>query len=321
MFYVFHGDDIQAQKETLTKLIAKLGDVSMLDINTTRFTGTMPFNELRQACDSIPFLAKARIIIVTDFIQSKPDKALMGEILDYLPRLPETTRLIFQESKVLRDNNALLKLARQEKNGFEKLFSRPQGSQLERWIIQRAETKNGRIAPQAAHLLATSIGNELDILDNELEKLVAYKGQDEDPLIHVGDVALLSPYVTEASIFDLVDAIGNRNGKNASRLLQEKFSQGADPFYLFSMFVRQFRLLIQVKELVVAGYRPAGIARELNLHNFVVTKLYQQVRGYTLQELEQVYEHLLDIDIAVKTGQGDMKTSLDLLVANLTLIA
>ncbi len=85
------------------------------------------------------------------------------------------------------------------------------------------------------------------------------------------------------------------------------------------MFVRQFRLLIQVKELADAGYRVPGISAEIKQHSFVVGKLYQQARGFSLQELEQIYRHLLDIDIAVKTGQADMLTSLELMVANLTI--
>jgi DNA polymerase-3 subunit delta len=321
MFYLFHGDDVHSQKETLAQLIGKLGDPSLLDLNTTRFSGIMPFATLRQTCDSIPFLAPARIVIVNDLLQAKPDKKFVAELLAYLPRLPETTRLIFQESKTLRENNQLLLLAREEKNGFEKLFTKPQGGQLDHWIQQRVKNKNGRITPQAAHLLASSVGNDLNILDNELEKLVVYKGPDQTAVIDSTDVALLSPYVAEASIFDLVDAIGNRNGKSASHLLQQKLHEGTDPFYLFSMFVRQFRLLIQVKELAGAGYRPPGISRELKLHSFVVGKLYQQARGFTLQELEQIYHHLLEVDIAVKTGKGDLRTSLELLVANLTITA
>ena len=119
----------------------------------------------------------------------------------------------------------------------------------------------------------------------------------------------------------VVDALGNRNGKRASLLLQQKLNEGTDPLYLFSMFVRQFRLLIQVKELADAGYRPQGIAREIKQHSFVVGKLFQQARGFSMAELEQIYEHLLDIDIAVKTGEADIRTALDLLVANLTITA
>ena len=319
MFYIFHGDDIHSQKEQVARLLNKYGDPPMLELNTTRFTGVMPFVALRQACDALPFLAPVRIVIVTNLFTAKPGKQFLEELLAYLPILPDTTRLVFLESTALRENNKFLQLARDTKSGYEKSFVRPRGNEVERWIQGRVGEKNGHISQQAAHMLAVNVGNDLDILDNELEKLVVYKRNDEPATIESADVAKLSPYVAEANIFDLVDALGNRNGKRASLLLQQKLNEGTDPFYLFSMFVRQSRLLIQVKEMADAGYRPPGIARDIKQHSFVVGKLYQQARGFSLQELEQIHRHLLEIDIAVKTGQADMLTSLELLVASLTI--
>lgn len=319
MFYFFHGDDTHSQKETLARLLNKLGDPAMLDLNTTRISGVMPFVALRQACDALPFLAPARVVIVTDLFAAKPGKEFLAELLAYLPQLPDKTRLVFLESQTLRENNKFIQLARETKNGFEKLFIRPRGGEVERWIQGRVEEKYGHISREAAHMLAVNAGNDLALLDNEIEKLVVYKGFEDVAIIESADVTKLSPYVAEASIFDLVDALGNRNAKRASLLLQQKLNEGTEPFYLFSMFIRQFRLLIQVKELAEAGYRPPGIAREIKQHSFVVGKLYQQARGFSLTELEQIYRHLLEIDIAVKTGQAELLTSLELLVANLTI--
>ena len=84
------------------------------------------------------------------------------------------------------------------------------------------------------------------------------------------------------------------------------------------MFMRQFRLLIQVKELADEGKRPPAISQELKLHSFVVGKLYQQCQGFSMAQLEQIYRHLLSIDVDVKTGKNDMTTALNLLVASLT---
>ena len=55
------------------------------------------------------------------------------------------------------------------------------------------------------------------------------------------------------------------------------------------------------------------------MHSFVAGKLYQQSQRFSLSQLEQIYHHLLDIDVAVKTGRHDMVTALNLLVAGLTL--
>ncbi len=97
MFYIFHGDDAHSQKETLARLVNKLGDPALLDLNTTRFTGVMPFAALRQACDALPFLAPARVVVISDLFAAKPSKEFRSALLSYLPQLPDTTRLIFLE--------------------------------------------------------------------------------------------------------------------------------------------------------------------------------------------------------------------------------
>ena len=306
MFYIFHGNDTLSQKEQLAELTAKLDDPSMLELNTTRFGGAISFAELRQVCDSIPFLSKRRLVICNDVLADS-GRDLVDRLVDYLPHLPDTTRLFFLESKSLRRNHRLLKLAEQLDNGYIRAFDRPEGRALERWVQ--------RVAVGDTVGLVGNTGNDLTLLANEVEKLVLYRAGDGE--INADDVARLCPYVAETSIFELVDALGSRDRRKAATLLQQKLDEGADPFYLFAMIVRQFRLLIQIKELAEAGQRPPAIARSLGIHSFVAGKLYQQSQRFNLSQLEQIYSHLLETDVGVKTGRADMVTSLNLLVAAL----
>jgi DNA polymerase-3 subunit delta len=314
LYYLFHGDDEYSIKETLTGLQSKLGEPDMLDLNTINFEGqTLTFSELRHACDSIPFLADKRLVIVHNLMAQKPQ--FLEELIDYLPHLPETTRLFFVESKLMPEKHPLVKLANSDDDGYVKAFKRPKGGSLENWIRKRVRDDSGQIAPRAVHLLAINVGNDLALLDNEIEKLLLYKRSE---IIEAEDVWLLCPHVAEASIFDLVDALGNRNGRIAARLLHQKLREGADPFRLFAMFVRQFRLLIQVKELQEEGSQLHEIVETIKIHNFVAGKLSQQSKNFSLSQLEQIYAHLLEIDVGVKTGKIDMTTALDLFVAGIT---
>jgi DNA polymerase-3 subunit delta len=328
MFYVFHGDDTFSQAERLKGVLARLGDPTILELNTTRFSGLMPFAELQQACAAMPFLAPVRVILARDLLTANPDKSFLDKLLDYLPQLPEFTRLFFLESRALPANHRILKLATAAQSGatksgaaqsgYVKRFDRPQGHELVNWVRQRATEKGGRFSPRAAHLLAANAGNDLQVLENEVEKLVLYKGTEGE--VEEADVQLLSPYAAEASIFELVDALGGRDARRAALLFQQKLNEGVDPFYLFTMFVRQFRLLIQVKELAEAGRQAPAIAAELRLHPFVANKLLQQSQGFSLPQLEQIYRHLLQIDVGSKTGQADLLTALHLLVAGLAAV-
>ncbi len=316
MFHLFHGPDGYSQRETLAGLLAKEGDADMLSLNTTRLDARVTFSELQGACDAMPFLARVRVVLVENLFTSIPDKAFMDKLEAYLPRLPGTTRLIFLESQALSDSHRIIRLAKEERIGYVRKFELPQGNELERWVRDHVAERGGRITPQAVNMLAVNVGGDLPAMTNEIEKLVLYKG--EEGTIEAADVELLSPYAAESNIFELVDALGNRQAARAAELFHKKINEGVDPFYLFSMFIRQFRLLLQTKSLLEAGERPAGIAEQLKQRPFVADKLVRQARNYTLPQLEQIYGRLLDIDVDAKTGKADLLTALYLLVAGLT---
>ncbi len=317
MFFLFHGDDTYSKRQFLAKQQAKLGDPEMLALNTAELDGkTVTLAEIKGACNAMPFLAPKRLVLVDDLIKNKPPKELFNGLIAWLPTMPETTNLIFLESKAVSAANKLIKLAAKDKKvGYVKLFERPQGRALEKWISQCVADGGGTIAPRAVNMLAVNVGNDLVALTNEIEKLVVYKNGEQ---IEAADVEQLSPYAAESSIFMLVDAIGTRNGKTAASLLHEQLTAGVDPFYLFSMIIRQFRLLLQVRECREANMPAKDIASAVGMHPFVAQKLSQQVRNFSLSQLEKIYSHLLNIDVGVKTGKSDMTTSLNLLIATLT---
>ena len=296
-------------------MIGRFGDQEMLGLNTTKLDGNgLRVSELMSACNAMPFLSPVRLVIVSDFLTSKPDKAAVKELAEFLPTLPKFARLVLLESKSVSVKNVVYKVADSAENGYIKAFDLPKGGAIDRFIINEVKARGGQIAGRAANLLATNVGNDLITLDNEIEKLVLYRGTE---LIQAGDVERLSPYTADANIFELVDALGNRNGKKAVMLLQQSLSEGAEPFYLFSMIVRQFRLLIQAKACMEEGMKPDAIANTVGMHPFVAKKIYKQGQSFSLDQLKQIYQHLLDIDIGVKTGKTDMPIALNLLVSTL----
>lgn len=319
-FYIFHGEDSFTQKETLAELKSRLDDdPSMVELNTSLFDGrSVKMAELIHTCRSLPFLAKRRLVIVEGLLERLSGKERSDErdaLLDFLPDLPPSTRLVFMEKKSLGNNNPFIQAAGSSPFGYVKVFDVLQGGALTRWISQRAASLGGSIQPQAANMLAVDVGNDLHLLESEILKLVCYTGLERP--IEPGDVELLTPYSAMTSIFELVDAIGQQNGKKAAALTREKLDAGDDPQYLLSMITRQFRLLIQVKEKLSQGFGPRELAQEIGIHSYVAEKLSQQSTNFSAIQLEDIYRQLLEVDLAIKTGQFEPETAIDLLVAEL----
>jgi DNA polymerase III subunit delta len=122
---------------------------------------------------------------------------------------------------------------------------------------------------------------------------------------------------SQQSVFDFVDALSNGNGKSAQYLLH-RLLESEDPFALWGMVVRQFRLLLQAREILDGRGNKDDVARALGVHPFVAEKTTRQVAHFSIETLEAIYHRLLKIDEGIKTGQVSLDLALDTLVVELT---
>ena len=321
---MLHGEDEFSRSEALARLKARMGDPAMADLNTVVLDGRkLSLEELIRTCDTVPFLGERRLVIVEGLLtRLTPQEGKAGDkgdyltgLMDYLPRLPPTTRLIFLEPRSLPPDHPFLQWACQTEDAYIKEFKPPRERDLPSWIKKRARKKGGEIEAKAADELARFVGNDLRLLDQEIEKLIAYAGARP---ITLKDVRLLVSYTREARIFDLVDAIGEGRRQRALELLYRLFEEGASPLYVLAMIARQFRIMMEVKELSKGGLSAGEMASRLQLHRFTVEKGLRQARTFSERQLESAYRRILETDLAIKTGRMGGVLALEMLVIGLT---
>ncbi len=334
MFYILHGENELERSEQVTDFKHKVGDESVRDLNVTILDGRKTtLSELRHAADAIPFLADKRLVVVEGLLarlagrKGKGDdgddaavsgtaKDFLNGLLAYLPQLSDTTRLVLVETQSLKDTHPIVKLALKQSSKSVIEFKQPQAGELPAWITTRAKKHGGVFDGKAALKLATLIGGDLRRLDQEIIKLITYVNAQRP--VTEKDVTLLVADVSISSVFDLVDALGKREGKRAAHELHHLLDQGENPLGLLAMVVRQFRLLILVKELQARNLPSDAIAKEISVHPFVAKKIGEQARAFRdTAQLETIYRRLLDIDVEIKTGVTPDMLALDLLVAGL----
>lgn len=336
MFYILHGDNEFEISERVADFKQKIGDDSMRDLNITVLDGRKTtLGEVQHAADSIPFLADKRLVIIEGLLtrlasrkaKDSPDesapsgaapsgaaKDFLNSLVDYVPRLPETTRLVFVEFQPLNVKHPLIKLAEQQKGKTNIECRQPTAGELPRWITDRAKKHGGSIEFAASQRLTVLIGGDLRRLDTEINKLITYVNAQRP--ITEKDVNLLVSDASTSSVFDLVDALGKREGKRAAHELHHLLDQGENPLGLLAMIVRQYRLLILVKEMQGRNLSPDAMAKELGQHPFAIKKINEQARHYRdIAQLEAIYRRLLEIETEIKTGQTSDVLALDLLVA------
>lgn len=338
MLLLFHGSDEFSAREEL----ARLRETGGFDYNQDTFTGDeADFSQIRNICDTLPFLSERRLVVVLGLPKRKrgagddsdgdapvaeaPTKAtgkgkkaksggadpraFIQALADYAEHVPETTTLVILAGEQLDAASPLLKAAQQ--HGKVRTFITPKGAALEQWVAKRAEATGATIAPDATRLLIDLIGDNLRLLAHEVEKLSVYVGR--GGRIGVEQARALTPEVSQSRIFDLTDALARRDRSRALALLHELLANGEQPLGIVALTAAQTRALIQVKSLSERGMRSPQIAQVAGMAPFVVEKSLPLARQFSFAQLEAAHRALLDTDIALKSSRMSPELALDLL--------
>jgi DNA polymerase III subunit delta len=337
MFYLLHGEDEFSSRELLKKLRTQ-GDFGF---NEDVFLGAdVDIKNVVMSSNTFPFLSTQRLIIVDGLPKkkrgetassvgdtTKSGKAKKGkkagksavgragfekELAEHIATMPDTTTLIAVVDEALDGSSALVKAAEQHGKVLQSML--PKGAALDKWITNRAKDTGVKIAPEAISLLANFIGNNLRLLSNEIDKLAMYVGP--GATIKVEDVRQLSAHVQEARIFDLTDALAQRNRKQALNILHDLLADGEPPLKMISTITSQVRSLLLVQELAKKGLRGGQIASTLGMAPFIADKALRQVGNFNVTQLENAYRQLLSTDAALKRSRLTPELALDLLIVN-----
>lgn len=320
--YLLYGDHELGFSEFIHHLREKMGDPATADINISHFTSDkLDLMALEHNCSSMPFLARRRLVIAEQPTRLMSSDSQRDRFFQMLEHVPPSTALLLIEAIDLKSSKGRLPsrlkeliewLAAKRSDAYIKRLEAPQGHSFIVWLEKYARELGGQIDPQAAHLLAEYVLEDARLAQQELSKLLDYVNRERP--IRAQDVERLTPFHGQSDIFAMVDAIGQRDGAKALRLMHHLIEEET-PLYIFSMIIRQFRLLLLVKEALDAHQDPKDA---LKLHPFVLNKLLTQARNFNLSDLESIFGLLLQMDLDAKTGQGDLEVALEKLVAQLS---
>jgi DNA polymerase-3 subunit delta len=328
LLHVLIGEDDYSLRQALEEIKKGIGDPTALMTNTTVLDGkTVTLEQLRNACETVPFLAEKRLVIVEGLLERFEPGSRMGrkkssrqaeqpeeykKIADSLKKLPPSTELVLIGGVIKAGNPLLRELSTVIK---VKSFSMLRPPQLSQWIEQRIKEAGGSISTQAVTTLVRFVGDDLWTMANEVDKLVLYAAGRR---IEEADIKSVVSYAREESVFTMVDAVLEFRGGVAQQTLQQLFQQGAAPVQLLAMLSRQVRIIFLVKEMRSRGKSRNEIQSKLGLpSDFLVRKAWEQSEKYSSARLRDLYHRLLKTDVSIKTGKLEGEIALNILIAEL----
>ena len=316
--YFLYGNDEFAISRRLKDFESDFTDPTSADMNTARLDArSMTENDLNNAVNAMPFLAKRRLLLLANPSAKYNNPPARKKFLEFIEKAQDTTRVVMYESVEPRDaeKHWLVKWAeKNEKLIQTKSYMLPRLKDMTGWIVNETKNQGGQIELRAAEMLKDMVGVDTRQAGMEIAKLLAYANWARP--VTVQDVEAVCIVTSQQSVFDFVDALATGNGKLAQHLLH-RLLETEDEFSLWGMVVRQFRLLIQAREILDGRGNKDDMARAVKIHPFVAEKAMQQAAHFSIESLEDIYRHLLKIDEGVKTSQVTLDLALDTLVVEL----
>ena len=300
------------------------------------FSTKVSAKEIINSITALAFLGNGRVIVIDgiDILSASDQK----EIADVIKNVPPDNHVIFRTADDGKDSvsKIRLSLSAQLQKDIDKLgtvleFVQLDESQALNYIADFLKEYDQSIEQKAAHLLIERSGTSLKRLTIELEKVSIFAGNDGK--INSKMVEELTSVVSEELVFVLADAVSNNDSKKVVDTIKVMLDDSLDdPFAIFPMIIRQYRMIWQAKLALDMGWRGSGddvkecLRADKLLHKeskFRSASAWQQkkfaglARKMSWDKLRYIYKALLECDMASKAIDGvprlDSKLALELL--------
>ncbi|MCL2338296.1 MAG: DNA polymerase III subunit delta [Firmicutes bacterium] len=302
--YLFYGPEnylrdqaVRRLQEQLLPPEAREFDYHVLD------GGVASVQEILLAASFAPVMAGRRLVVVRDsglFQSSEKKQADESAVLEYLMQPSPETCLVFDTGKGVDKRRKLYKEA--GKVGCVLEFTRLKPAELVKWLAKQAGAEGCGLQREAAEELLSRCGRDMYTLYNEIKKLTCYAGFAKS--IGLGVVRELVTGRVDENIFEVVDAVGEKDCRRALSGIRGLLLQKQQPQQIIGMVARQFRLILQVRELAARRESREQIIAALKMHPYVYQKIYRQHKNFDRAQLVSIANRLAALDYDIKTGRA-----------------
>ena len=256
------------------------------------------------SCKSFPMMSDKKLVIIKeaqelDIFKRNNDKK--NELLiNYLSNVNPSTTLIFcLNNKTLDKRGKLFKsfnessIILDSSSKDNKIYD----NQLPKWIESEVNKKKYSISNDALLILTENIGNNLEKIDNALNKIYS---NIESKNISKDDILNLVGINREYNLFEFQDSLIDRNSLKCGKIMnyftsnEKKFPIQQLIIYMYGFYSKL--LVVKSKNLS----NPDTISSEISVHPYVARSYARAMQNYTLNELFMIISFIKELDLVSK---------------------
>lgn len=308
--YLFCGEEDYLKshyKKRFTEMIAAGNDM-----NVETFEGNkVEVGDIIDAASTAPFFAEHKLIILDGTgLFSEKGKPLA----DFMKSMPESTVLMFIEDDV-KKTTALYKVIKEIGSITE--FKREGEKSLIGFAKNIFKQNKIKITEKDATYLVNNVGDDMELLSREVEKLISYCLDRKE--VTAADIDEICTKQLSVKIFDMMDYM---SVKDKAKTLDEFYKLIADkepPARILGMIARQFDILLLIKDLMGRGMSKSEIMNATGMSEFVVRKSMGQCRHFSIRNLVDGFYASVKAEEDFKSGLIlDEVLAIELLIVDVT---
>ncbi len=304
--YLLTGEEAYLRNQYRKRLRDALIDPEdTMNVSVYEGKGINP-KEIIDLAETMPFFAERRVILIED---SGFAKNACPEMAEYIPDIPESTCIIFSETEVDKRGKVYKAI---KNTGRVVEFKRQDERTLARWVLGILKKEGKNITEETMHAFLGRTGSDMENIERELEKLLCYTmGRD---VITTKDVEEICTEQTENRIFEMIQAITEKNQQKALDLYADLLAMKEPPMRILFLIARQFNQLLQLKSLSGQGMEKGEMAKKAGVPPFALGKYLSQCRKFTSSVLRKAVEDCIETEELVKTGRLGDQIGVELLI-------
>jgi DNA polymerase III subunit delta len=322
---ILHGPEEYVKDRTLEALKARLVQPGMEDLNYQYLEGERAnAGDIRRAAETLPFMSEKRLVVVRDYPMlasssrgSGLDTRQEANELELLTRrFPEATCLVFLQRAAVDTTKAAWKQLIKVADAVE--FSRLTDDELLSQIAKMCKRNDCAVSREDARFLIQYVGNDLEVLNQEVDKACAYAGAGNNlARAHIEAVCVQSQ---EFKVFTFIDNLFAGQGRDAMLKLRPLTSDPEGMGSMISLIERQARLMAAAKAQG-KGADMRSLASNLGAPPFAVEGAARQAAKWTGSNLAEVINRCAQADMKIKQGVTSDSTAVEELAMNVLQLA
>lgn len=312
-FYILSGQEDYLRRYYLGEIKKQLLDELTESFNLHRLTNeTFSLQALSDALQALPMMADRSMVLVEDVnLFDCGDTETLTALLNDVP--PECCLVVHtEEFKPDKRKKKLWEAI--EKNAVLADFAYQSETDLRPWIARHFRSAGKQIAPELCTYLLQQCGLSMTRLHGEILKICAYSGA--EAIVRSDIDAVVEPTL-EAVVFQITDALGQREYDRALERLHVLLKMQTEPIPIVAAIGAQMRRLYAAKLLQNAGKGADALASLCGIAPFAASKTMAQARRVSERFCRRAVEHCCRTDYQLKTSYDDPERLTELLIFTL----